>query len=50
MDKFDFMSLIAEQFEGLKSEEEIMARAKKMMTVIISQAELAKGYLKADIL
>jgi hypothetical protein len=50
MDKYDFISMIAEQFQGLKSEEEIMAKAKKMMAIIISQAELAKGYIKADIL
>jgi len=50
MDKFDFMSVVTEQFEGLQSEEEIELRAKKMMQLIIQYKEMAKGYLNAGIL
>ena len=50
MDKFDFMSVISDQFKGLKSEEEIELMAKKIIQMVVLYKGLAKGYLEFDIL
>ena len=50
MDKMNFLDMVQDCFEGLKTEEEITKRAKEMMALIHQQSELSKGYLKAGIL
>jgi hypothetical protein len=50
LDKYDFVSYIAEQFEGLQSKEEIEVRAEKMINLIIQSKEIAKNYLEVGIL
>lgn len=50
MDKYDAMLFVENLFEGLKSEEEIEARANNMINVILQYKEMAKGYLEAGIL
>lgn len=44
------MSEVADAFAGLKSEEDIEARADEMIKLILQQKELSKGYLKVGIL
>lgn len=48
--KFEFMGEVSDAFEGLKSENQIDARADEMIKLILQQKELSKGYLKAGIL
>ena len=50
VDKFEFMGIVAEQFEGLKTNEEIDKRAEQMIKLIEQSRIMAKGYLKAEIL
>lgn len=50
MDKFDFMSIVASNFEGLKSEDEIEIKADQMIKIILQSKEMAKNYLDAGIL
>lgn len=50
MDKFDFLSVISDLFEGLKTEEEINEQAEAMVQLIRQQTELSKAYLRVGIL
>jgi tellurite resistance protein len=50
MDKFDFMGVVAEQFEGLTTEKEIEERAKQMIEIIKHNEQMAKHLLKVGVL
>lgn len=50
IDYYEFIGVVKECFEGLKYDEEIEAKAKKMIDSIIKIKELSKGYLKHGIL
>ena len=50
MDKFEFMTMIAEIYEGCKTKEEIDGIYKQMIAIIETQCELSKRYLELNIL
>jgi hypothetical protein len=49
MDKYEFMILITDIFEGLKSDEQIDKRKEEMINIINRSAKMAKEYIKAGI-
>jgi len=50
MDKYDFMSMVADIFAQCNNKEEIESQKTQMKLSLIQQAELSKRYLELGIL
>ncbi len=50
MDKYEFMTTIADIYEECKTKEEIDGICKQMIAIIETQRELSKRYLELNIL